>query len=223
MPDRRYTLLALRLLVPTLVLLLSAAAAQAVPVRWTLTDVAFGDQTPLTGSFVFDADAGTPCSSGAPVCGLFSDVAIDAGAGGGFNAASFRYTCVTDVPTCHTVGIGPGSVSAPFLTSNAGDQAGLYVLALSFVPATDTPPAGLTDAGGVLGIGGISGQGGGQQATCADAACTGPGAPFRLIVAGTLVGTPIPEPGSLALLLSGLGVTGLLRRPAGRHTSGPRR
>ena len=69
----------------------------------------------------------------------------------------------------------------------------------------------LTDAGGLvnLRIGFPSFEGRCLSADCAT------GQNFRVVTAGSLLGTPIAEPGLLALLMIGLAVMALLRGPHG--------
>ncbi len=48
----------IRSFVATLALLVLSAAAHAIPVRWTVTNLTFTDGSTASGSFVYDADTG---------------------------------------------------------------------------------------------------------------------------------------------------------------------
>ncbi len=114
-----------------LAVLTLALTASAMPVTWTLTGIVLnGGVATATGSFTFDADAGTACSTTLSPCGTFSNVDITTSLGGGLPAETFLYTCGTDVPTC--TGASPDSTEALFLTSTNPNQTGMVALAFFF-------------------------------------------------------------------------------------------
>lgn len=123
-------------------LLLSATAATAVPVTWTLNNVVTADGITLTGSFVFDADF-VPMGSGA-----FTAVNITA-AGPGGNGPFTQSLLVINKATIF------GFNQAP---------AGIGQFAVGFIPT-----APLTNAGGTRTL--TTGVGLGGMLTCIDAAC----------------------------------------------------
>ena len=185
-------MLVFRLTLGLLVLLLLTTAANASVLTWFLDGVKFDDGGTAMGSFNFDPNAGTPCSTGLSPCGLFSNVNIATTTGSTRAGATYRFVCGTDVSTC--TGPSPDSTNILDLTTMASDQTGKPGFALFF--ADGIPPAGLTNFRGSIDISGS------PEASCSDAACSDIAAPLRFVVAG--VATSTPEPGTLLLLGGGL-------------------
>jgi len=167
--------------------------AHAVPVHYVLSGVQLSDGGTVSGGFTFDADAGTPCSTGASPCGVYSAVNVTTTTGTFRTGTTYTFVC-GQVATC--TGVTPDSTGVLFLTSNAANQTGLPALALFFTAPGPLPPAGLSDAGGVIDLSN-NGAGVGQEANCADAACSMPAAPARITTAGSLI---VPNPGTIPTL-----------------------
>jgi hypothetical protein len=179
-------------------LLALASTASAEPVLWDLSGVTLFDGGSVTGSFDFDADAGTPCSTAALTCGLYSNIEITTTAASPFGANTFMYACGQDVASCTAV--SPNSTEVLLLTSNASDQDGLPGLALFFTGVSVNPPGGLSDSGGTFDISDSSFEVGAvEEGFCNNPACSAPVSPTGS-VAGTVVAAT-PEPSSLALTL----------------------
>jgi hypothetical protein len=172
--------------IPVAVFLL-ALAANAAPRTWTFSGVALGDGGTITGSFIFDPNAGVPCSTGASPCGVYSSVNVTTTTGSARTGATYTAVCGATVPSCN--GLNPDSTGVLFLTASAANQTGLPALAVFFTGLGGVPPAGLTNAGGSVNIGGGVGAGIVQEAACSNAACTGPTAPVRFSTAGFVIGT----------------------------------
>jgi hypothetical protein len=161
---------------------LLSAAALAFPVRYNV-NVTFNDGGTATGSFTFDADAGTPCSTGSSPCGVYSNVNITTTAGTiRTTGATYTLVCGTNVATC--TGVSPDSTEVLFLATNTANETGLPALALFFTAPGPLPPAGLSDAATTADLSNTS-AGVGQEANCANAACSTPTAPSRLTVSGS--------------------------------------
>ncbi len=190
----------------TLLTLGLALSASAAPITWTLSGVTLGGGITASGSFTFNADAGTACSGATTPCGTYSNVDITTTAGGGFGAATFLYTCGQDVATCN--GFSPDSTEALFLTSNASNQIGLLGIDFFFTALGVKPPAGLTDAGGTIDVSNSSlSVGAVIEGLCSNPACSPLGSQ-EFSTAG-LVSSP--EPSSALLLGASLAVLGLAR------------
>jgi len=189
------------------VLIATSLAASAGPITWNLTGVTLSDGGTATGSFTFNADAGTACGAVSP-CGLFSNVNIVTTNGSSRTGATYTVVCGTNVPTC--TGVSPDSTEVLFLTSTAADQSGLPGLAFFFTGVGIGPPAGLTDLGGTLNISNSSSSVGAvNEGSCIDAACTNDAAPSRASTAG--FATAVPEPSSALMLGSALLIFGFGR------------
>ena len=184
-------------------------AAQAAPVLWTLNNVTLDDGGTATGSFIFDADTGTPCSTGSSPCGTFYDVNVMTTMGTSLPGASYNSVCGTDDTSC--TGVTPDSTEVLFLTSTAADQTGNTAIAFFFTAPGPVPPAGLTDAGGVVDVSDTV-AGSVNEGTCGDAGCSMPTSPSRASLTGTLSGTVVPEPAEYGLVGLGLLTVMLFRR-----------
>lgn len=112
----------------------------------------------------------------------FSDLLI--------STAGFTYTTDERTPLPRKGSIGIQLIDGFVPNDNVGKS----ILNLDFLSV-------LTDAGGLfnlrMGFPSFEGR-------CLSADCTA-GQNFRVVTAGTLIGTPIPEPGLIALLMIGLG------------------
>ena len=178
---------------------LLAAAAKASPVTWMLNGVTLSDGGTASGTFTFDADAGTACGSSSP-CGVYSNVHISTTNGTSRTGALYSFVCEQNVPAC--TGVSPDSTEVMFLSSNAANQTGNSALALFFTGIGALPPNGLTDAGGTLDISNSSGTVGSvDEGSCANPACSVPVNPLRFSTAGSV--TAVPEPAAPWLLLMG--------------------
>jgi hypothetical protein len=165
--------------------LLSLSSASAAPQLYQLVGVTFNDGGTATGSFVFDPNAGTPCSTATSPCGIYSNVNITTTTGTARTGAVYHYVCGQDVPTC--TGVTPDSTMALDLTTTAGNQTGLPGLAFFFTGVGAVPPAGLGNGSSIdisnssLAVGAV------QEGTCVDAVCSAPAPPTRVTVAGSVV------------------------------------
>jgi hypothetical protein len=183
----------------TLVALLWAQTAQAVPILWTLENVTFLDGGAASGSFIFDADSS-----------LYSSISVSTTAGATvLSAASYDAE--------HTFYVG----NPQFLVMVDSPVApGTRVLQLPFVEA-------LSNAGGTVALGGLFnfGEGSCGEPPCQDVTVL---LPFRYIADGQVVGTPVPvspvpEPSTLLLVAVGLAAAraGKYRGKRGAKAWGP--
>jgi len=174
-----------------------ALSASAENVTWMLQNVTFNDGVTASGSFTFDPDAGTNCSTVSSPCGAYSNIDITTTAGVGIPAETYLYACESDVSTC--TGLSPDSTEVLFLTSNASNQTGLEGLAFFFTGVGVLPPGGLTDAGGTIDISNSSDNVGVvTEGTCSDATCSGPSGTIIYSESGDVM--PTPEPPTTLLL-----------------------
>jgi hypothetical protein len=195
---------------------LLSAVALAVPIRYTV-NVTFNDGGTANGTFTFDADAGTACSTGSSPCGVYSNVNITTTPGTTrTTGATYTLVCGTNVATC--TGVSPDSTEVLFLTTNTANETGLPGLALFFTPAGPLPPAGLSDAGTAVDLSNaVPGQGG-QEGSCLDAVCSIPAAPARITNAGAANEAPagtiptLSEWGMIVLAMSFIGYAALKMR-----------
>ena len=192
-----------------------ALVADARPTLWVFSGVMFFDGGTLSGSLVFDPDAGTPCSLGGSPCGVYSNVNVTTTTGSVRNGATYHFVCGTDVPNCD--GVSPDSTEVLLLTSNSANQNGLPGLNLLFTGvSTAFPPQGLTDAGGVVDISDSSPDVGAVfEAKCLGQTCfTGIG-PGRFNTSGLVIGSPGAIPtlsdGCQLLLAIALLAAGMMR------------
>jgi hypothetical protein len=162
-----------------LFLLALCSSARATTIEWTLENITFGDGGTATGSFYFDADDGPN--------GTFSNFDIST-QGGSSGIGPNMYTFL--IPPTATFFFHVVPTFAVNLTNDP-------MLTIDFTPN------GLTDAGGSVQV--LEAE----EQICANADCTAVfGGPARIGgFGGELIGSPVPEPTSLALLT--VGVCGL--------------
>ena len=176
---------------------LTASAAHAAPVLWTLQSVDLPGGGQITGSFVFDA-----------VTSAYSDVNLTASGGVDLNNAP--------APTfVATTALGySGSIVLAAVPALLADLTNSPLIALQFVPANQP---GLTNAGGLLGVF-IAAQG-----LCANSACdslinirTGSGGNGFGDANAAVFGTPVPLPGAFGFMAASIvaGGVALQRRRA---------
>ena len=128
---------------------------------------------------------GRPAAPEASPCGKFSDINIVTTTGSSRTGATYKFVCGQDVATC--TGLSPDSTAVLTLTTSAADQTGLPAFALFFTGVGVLPPMGLMDFGGTIDISNASpNTGAGNEATCADAACSAPAPPSRTTVNGVV-------------------------------------
>jgi hypothetical protein len=171
-----------------------AGSASAVPVIWTLHEVAFNDGGTASGSFTYDADTNT-----------YSAVNITTTTGSERAGATYAFVC-----TAPCVDGGPPSATqVTFVTTSpASDQTGLPLLAIAFFDP-------LTNAGAKAIPVFVA------EASCADATCSLGALPVRIsggFVSSVAAG-PIPTLSEwstilLVLALLTLGTWQLAGRPA---------
>ena len=168
-----------------------AAPAGAVPIRWVFQDAVFDDGGTLVGSFVYDADTN-----------VYSQIDIATTAGTAFGGASY----VADIVVFRSpTFLGP-------VVMATGDLTGTTSLSLFFYPSPQVTGPGLTNAGGVVPLLALPQPfNGSRENDCRNADCQNSFG-FRGIVAGSVVGTPVPEPGPLGLFLAGGAAVALGRR-----------
>lgn len=139
-------------------------SANAAPIQWTLTDVAFDDGGTATGSFVHDADSNT-----------YSNILLKTTAGSAGAASEFRTKCTT--AHCATF---PSDLF--FIASSEQSD-------LTNVPLLDIElPAPLTNTPGTVDLEF------GMSFICGNATCSGIGGSLRVFTAGKLVGAPYIAP-----------------------------
>jgi len=164
-------------------------AASAFPRVYTFTGVTLNDGGTVSGTFTFDADAGTPCSTHASPCGVYSNINVTTSTGSARTGATYTAVCGTNVPSC--TGVSPDSTEVLLLTSTAANQAGLPAVAIFFTTIGGVPPAGLSDTTGPIDVSGAVGIG--QEAGCSNAVCFGPAPPARFFNAGSVtIVTTVP-------------------------------
>jgi hypothetical protein len=146
----------------------------------------FDDGGTVYGTYVYDATAN-----------LYSSINVTTTAGSVLGGSYYSYLN----PCC-----GDISNFLLFVTSNASDLTGTPVLS-AYIAAP------MTNNGGTIPF--LIGGPFYSEESCADASCTGPAGPERYLVSGG-VSAPTPEPGTLALVGSGLiGALGTMRRKFG--------
>ncbi|TQV76353.1 PEP-CTERM sorting domain-containing protein [Denitrobaculum tricleocarpae] len=164
-------------------LVLAPAPASAVPLLWTLNDVTFNNGGTASGSFRFDADTASYSDVAVTTSGAGIDASFDLAAGG--NAEFLSLLNAAD---------GPDFAGAPTLRlafldllTNLGGEVGLELNSFS------SAIAGCGNADCSLLIGGVDFQ----------------------LASGSVISeavTQVSEPGTLSMLVLGLGVLGFKRR-----------
>lgn len=153
-----------------------AAAAHAVPIKWTLNSVTFDDDGAASGSFVYEADTNT-----------FSQIQVTTSAGRAGTAESFSKVCTSSTDCFFESSAG----AAGFMSgATSGDLTNSKVFYLAFQSA-------LTDAGGEIDV--APGQGG--TLTCTAPTCFSNAqqpANVRALAAGSVKGVPYVAPASPA-------------------------
>jgi hypothetical protein len=161
-------------------LVISAGAAEAVPLIWNLSSVHLGDGTTVAGSFVFDADTTS-----------FSALNVTT-SGGSIVPSTSMWFFDTANPSALTAG-GFGAVDG----NPAGNLTGAH-----FVSLFTFTPSGMTNAGGTVPLDFFRGG------TCAISTCgTIDGSkPFTASGSGQFVsaGPAVPEPATSLLIAAGL-------------------
>ena len=177
-------------------LTIGLGSAQATPITWDLSNVAFADGTTVTGSFVFDADTN-----------LFGVLTITTSGGTSVPAQSdwFYGPCAT----CLRNDVFSGFLATDNLFA---DQTGNH-----FVALFGSIGAPMTNAGGVITLDfGIVG-------TCGDPMCDtfDAGQPNSRIISGQFVSREVPEPATLLLMGSATAVAVGTRRRRARVLTRP--
>jgi hypothetical protein len=184
-----------------------SAAAVAGPVTWYV-DVTFSDGGGAFGTFVFNADSGTACSTTNSPCGTYSNVDVVTTTGSSLSGVTYNTVCGVGGDTS-CAGVSPDSTEVMFLTSGAADQTGDQAIAFFFLAPGPVPPSGLSDAGGTYDVSNTT-AGVVQESFCIDAACDNPTGNSRVSVEGTVSSTS-PEPSTALLLAAPLAMLGLVR------------
>lgn len=163
-----------RFLLPIGLCLLAAAPSSAVPLTWHVIGV-WEDGGGLSGSFVYDADAGA--------FGLYSDVQLFTTAGGSY-AGELYFD--------ESPGFLSGSIASAFVTdAGIADLTGTSALGLTY-------SGFLTNAGGTIDLFAPDTI----EAACNNPTCFSAGAPFRELTWGRVSTDPsaVPEPATGMLL-----------------------
>ena len=190
----------------TLLLVLIAPAAMAVPIKWEFVDAQFFDLTFITGTFVFDADTM-----------LVSDVQVSTE--DGFTVTCANVDCIDSGPGSFPVAgpisgtdydLGSAPPANPIATSFFLDTGGIGLGGTPLLFLQLVSP--LTNAGGEIAL---ADAGLTVEFICdaADASCNMTFDPLTVGFRSTLDGgfvRSVPEPSTLALL--GAGLIGLFMR-----------
>ena len=134
------------------------STANAIPIKWTLTDIAFDDDGIATGSFVYDAETDT-----------FSNIRISTTTGTLGTAANLRFKC-----TAASCAAFPTDLI--FMTSaNQADMTNLPYINFMLDAALPNSPSTLP----LVPV---------ATATCSNATCSGNKGDTRMAFTGSLVG-----------------------------------
>jgi hypothetical protein len=177
----------------------TSPAAEATPVVWTLNGITFNDGGTASGSFIHDADLAYCCGMGTVLSATVTTTAGSAGNG----------TTYIIGPGGNTTSQGP-SFYAPlnvylfYLNHYTGPYADYSMGFFLLSP--------LTNAGGTVDLDFVFER--------LDDYSTGAqiNQYFRNTSSGQLVGTPVPEPSTLALLVCGLVGYGFAKRKLFRRS-----
>jgi hypothetical protein len=198
-------------------LLALALGASAAPITWTLSGVTL-DGGAVSGSFTFNAEAGTLCTTGNSPCGTYGNVDISTTAGGGLASETYTNVCggPGGVSACN--GLSPDSTEVLFLTSNASNQSGLQAIVFIFTQV-GVPPSGLTDNGGTINMNDASFSVGEViEGVCSNSACSSANSKNVSNAGVVTTQTPVPEPSSALLLGGPLALFVLVRLRSFRHS-----
>lgn len=159
----------------------AAFSAQAVPIKWTLTEVAFDGGGAASGSFVHDADLGT-----------YSNISITttpgtSGTPGSFSALCSDSNCAA-IPTPSITFVNP-------VTSNDLTNVKLLYFVLT-APLPNAP--------------GTADFSFGATGTCISSNCTGLPPDVQQVLSGSIVGTPYVAPAAVATPVPTLNLWGLM-------------
>ena len=168
--------------------LVTAPAAIAAPLTWTLNNAVFNDGGTVTGSFVWDAATYS-----------FGDYSFTVSGGDTATFTPFTYTnanASTDYMFTPTYNFLYDLFI--FGTDTTNPAFGPRSRTLYILPSTT-----LTDAGGSVALDISSSLNGGECYYCD---------PSRPFVSGSLSAAAVPEPASWAMMVAGFGLVGAMRR-----------
>lgn len=150
------------------------SAAQAIPVKWTLSGVTFNDGGTASGSYVYDADTSS-----------FSQIQVSTTAGTIGTAVNFSNVCTSSADCFwESLPIAVGLIDGP--TSGDLTSSKVFYLALQ---------GAMTNLGGTLNVA----PGAGGTLSCTDPTCrTGLPANLRNLSGGSVVGILLPPPAATA-------------------------
>lgn len=176
----------IRLTLALVLLSLGPLSSAALPLTWSLDNVAFTDGGIATGSFTFDADTNS-----------LIDWNISVSGGDETIFPAFSYTPAT-IPDTGIFDTGLGLSLQLFVDSNAlGGTPESRALVLSTLAA-------LTDAGGIVALEAL-GRPEWESRECYN--CN----PYRLVATGS-IRSAVPEPSSLGILATGLILLSVMSR-----------
>jgi len=163
-------------------LVLATVSVQATPLTWMLTGVTFVDGATASGSFVFDADTNIYLSWNITTTATVPPNSNNGGLNNFLNGKTYTTNNLGDAPTSYFL-----NPSALGVLDALGNKFGLVYASK------------LTDAGGVIALkpGSMGYEFNGSKT--------------RGVSAGAVMAA-VPEPGTYALMLAGLGLVGWARR-----------